>query len=165
MDITYIPMARGFVYLAAVVDWFSRRVLAWKLSITMAWLGGLKTGVHGRQTETKALIVVAAEEDGKGIGWIRMRPIPDASAQSLIPFVRESVEPGGLVHTDGWLGYRTQHDGQEKKDTGQYDQPRRVTYTPTCRLLVRRSVFDRVGLMNQGNRIWNFVEPAVTLPE
>ena len=35
MDITYIPMARGFIYLAAVVDWFSRRVLAWKLSITM----------------------------------------------------------------------------------------------------------------------------------
>ena len=35
MDITYIPMARGFVYLAAVVDWCSRRVLAWRLSITM----------------------------------------------------------------------------------------------------------------------------------
>jgi putative transposase len=35
MDITYIPMARGFVYLAAVLDWFSRRVLAWRLSITM----------------------------------------------------------------------------------------------------------------------------------
>ena len=35
MDITYIPMARGFVYLAVVVDWFSRRVLAWRLSITM----------------------------------------------------------------------------------------------------------------------------------
>ncbi|MBW4093736.1 MAG: IS3 family transposase [Proteobacteria bacterium] len=35
MDITYIPMARGFVYLAAVVDWFSRRILAWRLSITM----------------------------------------------------------------------------------------------------------------------------------
>jgi putative transposase len=35
MDITYIPMARGFVYLAAVVDWFSRRVLSWQLSITM----------------------------------------------------------------------------------------------------------------------------------
>jgi len=34
-DITYIPMARGFVYLAAVVDWFSRRVLAWRLSVTM----------------------------------------------------------------------------------------------------------------------------------
>jgi putative transposase len=36
MDITYVPMARGFVYLAAVVDWFSRRVLAWRLSITLS---------------------------------------------------------------------------------------------------------------------------------
>jgi putative transposase len=35
MDITYVPMARGFIYLAAVVDWFSRRVLSWRLSITM----------------------------------------------------------------------------------------------------------------------------------
>ena len=35
MDITYIPMARGFVYLAAVVDWYSRRVLSWRLSITL----------------------------------------------------------------------------------------------------------------------------------
>jgi putative transposase len=35
MDITYIPMAKGFVYLAVVLDWFSRRVLAWRVSITM----------------------------------------------------------------------------------------------------------------------------------
>jgi putative transposase len=35
MDITYIPMARGFAYLAAVIDWFSRKVLAWRLSITL----------------------------------------------------------------------------------------------------------------------------------
>ncbi|MFW7354651.1 MAG: IS3 family transposase [Brucella sp.] len=35
MDITYVPMARGFVYLCAVVDWFSRKVLSWRLSITM----------------------------------------------------------------------------------------------------------------------------------
>jgi putative transposase len=35
MDITYIPMRRGFVYLAAVLDWATRRVLAWRLSITM----------------------------------------------------------------------------------------------------------------------------------
>jgi len=36
MDITYIPMARGFVSLAAVVDWFSRKVLSWRVSITLA---------------------------------------------------------------------------------------------------------------------------------
>jgi len=35
MDISYIPMARGFIYLAAVIDWFSRKVLSWRLSITM----------------------------------------------------------------------------------------------------------------------------------
>ena len=35
MDLTYIPMARGFVYLAAVIDWFSRKVLSWRISITM----------------------------------------------------------------------------------------------------------------------------------
>ena len=46
MDITYIPMARGFVYLAAVVDWFSRRVLAWRLSITHGG-GVLRRGTGG----------------------------------------------------------------------------------------------------------------------
>ena len=35
-DITYVPMARGFVYLAAIIDWFSRKVLAWRLSITLS---------------------------------------------------------------------------------------------------------------------------------
>src|SRR4051812_9459056 len=35
MDITYVPLARGFVYLAAVVDWFSRRVLSWRVLITL----------------------------------------------------------------------------------------------------------------------------------
>lgn len=35
MDITYMPMARGFVYLAVVLDWFSRRVLSWRVSTTM----------------------------------------------------------------------------------------------------------------------------------
>jgi putative transposase len=35
MDITYIPMAKGYVYLAVVLDWFSRRVLSWRVSITM----------------------------------------------------------------------------------------------------------------------------------
>jgi putative transposase len=35
MDITYIPMAKGFVYLAVVLDWYARRVLAWRVSITM----------------------------------------------------------------------------------------------------------------------------------
>ena len=79
--------------------------LSGRVEVDETYLGGLEQGVHGRQTERKALIVVAAQEDGKGIGRIRMRRIPDASARSLVPFVEESVEPGSVIHTDGWLGY------------------------------------------------------------
>src|SRR5437870_4508242 len=61
--------------------------------------------MRGRQTEKKALIVVAAQEEGRGVGRIRLRQIADASAESLIPFVQDSVEPGSVIHTDGWLGY------------------------------------------------------------
>jgi len=49
--------------------------------------------------------VIAAQEDGDGIGRIRMRRIPDASADSLMPFIDEAIEPGSNVRTDGWLGY------------------------------------------------------------
>src|SRR5450755_4267609 len=82
-----------------------RERLSGRVEVDETYLGGLEKGARGRQTESKALIVVAAEEDGKGIGRIRMRRIPDASAHSLISFVQESVEPGSVVHTDGWLGY------------------------------------------------------------
>ena len=51
-------------------------------------------GLPGRLNSDKALIVVAAQEDGPGIGRIRMRQILDASAKSLVPFVRDSVAPG-----------------------------------------------------------------------
>lgn len=76
-----------------------------RIEVDETYLGGPEGDVRGRQLEKKALIVVAAQEDGKRIGRIRMRAIPDASADSLIPFVEESVEPGSVIHTDAWLGY------------------------------------------------------------
>jgi transposase-like protein len=79
--------------------------LAGAVEVDETYLGGLEEGKRGRQTEKKALIVVAAQEEGRNIGRVRMRRIADASAASLMPFVRDSVEPGSLVHTDGWLGY------------------------------------------------------------
>jgi transposase-like protein len=51
------------------------------------------------------LVVIAAQQDGLGIGRIRMRRIPDASATSLMKFIEETIEPGSTVHTEGWLGY------------------------------------------------------------
>lgn len=79
--------------------------LSGRVEVDEAYVGGLEEGVRGRQTERKALIVVAAQEEGRGTGRIRMRRVPDASAESLVPFVEESVEPGSVVHTDAWLGY------------------------------------------------------------
>jgi transposase-like protein len=79
--------------------------LVGRIEIDETYLGGPEEGVRGRQTESKALIVVAAQGDGKGIGRIRMRAIPDASANSLIPFVEDSVERDGVICTDAWLGY------------------------------------------------------------
>ena len=68
-------------------------------------VGGLEEGVAGRQTESKVLVVIAAQADGPGIGRIRMRMIEDASADSLQPFVQDCIEPGSTIHTDGWQGY------------------------------------------------------------
>ncbi len=79
--------------------------LSGRVEVDETYLGALEEGVRGRQTDAKALIAVAAEEDGAGIGRIRMRTIPNASGDSLMAFVGESVEPGSVVHTDGWLGY------------------------------------------------------------
>jgi len=76
-----------------------------QVEVDEIYLGGLEEGVRGRQTEKKALIAVAVEEAGPGIGRIRMRRIPDASADSLQAFVEEAVAPGSLLHTDGFLSY------------------------------------------------------------
>jgi transposase-like protein len=75
------------------------------VEVDETYLGGLEEGVSGRETEKKALIAVAAEEDGKGVGRIRLQHIPDASACSLHSFVLASIEGGSTVHTDGWEGY------------------------------------------------------------
>ena len=79
--------------------------LSGTVEVDETYVGAPEEGVRGRETQTKALVVVAAQEDGRGIGRIRMRRIADASAESLMPFVEESIQPGSVVHTDGWLGY------------------------------------------------------------
>lgn len=75
------------------------------VEVDETYLGAIEEGVHGRQTVKKALIAVAAEEQGRGIGRIRLRRIADLSAQSLHAFVREAVAAESVIHTDGWRGY------------------------------------------------------------
>jgi transposase-like protein len=68
-------------------------------------IGGLEEGVYGRETYKKALVVIAAECRGNGIGRVRIAHTRDASAECLHPFVRSSVATGSVLHTDGWKGY------------------------------------------------------------
>jgi len=79
--------------------------LSGTVEVDETYLGATEKGVRGRQTQKKALIAVAAEEVGAGIGRIRMRRIPDASADSLQAFVEGAVTPGSVLHTDGLLSY------------------------------------------------------------
>ena len=80
------------------------RLTGW-VEVDETYLGGLEEGTAGRGAEEKALIVIAAQADGKRIGRIRMRVIPDASAASLHLFIKDYIEPGSTVQTDGWQGY------------------------------------------------------------
>src|SRR5215510_5158978 len=82
-----------------------RDLLTGRIEVDESYVGGEEEGLPGRLNLDKALVVVAAQEDGPGIGRIRMRQIIDASAESLIPFVQDSVAPGSNIHTDGWKGY------------------------------------------------------------
>jgi len=84
--------------------------LSGRVEVDETYLGATEAGHEGRQPGRKVLIVIAAQEDGAKIGRIRMRRVPDASAQSLQGFVVDVVEPGSRVHTDGWAGYMTLQD-------------------------------------------------------
>lgn len=82
-----------------------RDLLTGRIEVDESYIGGEEQGLPSRLNLKKSLVVIAAQEDGPGIGRIRMRQVIDASAESLIPFIRESVQAGSIVHTDGWLGY------------------------------------------------------------
>src|SRR5215472_16462045 len=69
------------------------------------YLGSREEGADGRGVQHKALILVAAQADGSGIGRIRMRVIQHPSAANIHPFVEDCIEPGSTVHTDAWQGY------------------------------------------------------------
>ena len=56
------------------------------VEVDETYIGGPEEGMRGRQTATKAIVVVAAEKNGSGIGRIRLQRVMDVSGNSLIPF-------------------------------------------------------------------------------
>lgn len=79
--------------------------LGGEVEVDETYVGGGEPGVSGRETETKAIVLIAAEVDGRGIGRIRMARVADASAGSIEPFAQTAISKGSVVHTDGWRGY------------------------------------------------------------
>ena len=75
------------------------------VEVDETYLGGTRPGKRGRGAAGKSLVLIAAEDKDNHIGRIRLRRVLDAGAESLMPAVQESVEPGSTVRTDGWSGY------------------------------------------------------------
>lgn len=82
-----------------------RDLLGGVVEVDESYVGGEEAGVWGRETVTKAIVAIAAEVDGRKIGRIRLRHVPDVSGPTLQGFVQEVVAPGSTVHTDGWPSY------------------------------------------------------------
>ena len=79
--------------------------LSGDVEVDETFVGGLEAGGGRRHVGKKVLIAIAVEIRGPALGRIRLQPIRDSSAESLLPFVREAVNPGSRVITDGWPSY------------------------------------------------------------
>jgi transposase-like protein len=76
-----------------------------QVEVDETYVEGVGVRGGGRHLGNKALVVIAAQIDRKGIGRIRLRRISAASATPLVAFVKHAIEPGSVVITDGWEAY------------------------------------------------------------
>ena len=80
--------------------------LSGAVEVDETFVGGVEPGGRRRHVGKKALVVIGAEVRGRAVGRIRMRRVVGSSAESLLPFLQEAVEPGAVVITDGLQSYR-----------------------------------------------------------
>jgi transposase-like protein len=76
-----------------------------RVEVDETYIDAVETTEGSRHVGNKALVAIAAQVDRKGIGRIRLRRIPAASATPLIAFVKQAVQSGSVVITDGWEAY------------------------------------------------------------
>jgi transposase-like protein len=82
-----------------------RTKLSGVVEVDETCIGAVDEGASGRQHGDKSLVVIAAQENGRGIGRVRLSVISEASAKNLLGFIEGNIEPASTVHTDGWGGY------------------------------------------------------------
>jgi transposase-like protein len=114
-----------------------RSPLTGKVEADETYIGGEESGVVGRQLLGKALIAIAVELDGKKVGRVRLRHVPDASGSSLVGFLQDYVAQGATVHTDDWNGYNgVQAAGFTHRVTPVHGDPERARkYFPHVHLV------------------------------
>jgi transposase-like protein len=83
-----------------------RERLSGNVEVDDCYWGAPEPGASGRGTHNKAMIAVAAEKEGNGIGRIRLGCVVDGSASHLHDFIERAIAPGSTIHTDDWPGYR-----------------------------------------------------------
>jgi transposase-like protein len=79
--------------------------LTGQVEVDETFVGGVEEGGGKRHVGKKALVAVAAEIRDKAIGRIRLRRVRDSSADSLVGFIKQSVEPGSVIVSDGLPSY------------------------------------------------------------
>lgn len=79
--------------------------LAGTVEVDETFVGAAKAGKRGRGATGKTLVLIAAQKDGRRIGRIRLRCVPNASADALQGAIKEMITPGSRICTDGWKGY------------------------------------------------------------
>jgi transposase-like protein len=76
-----------------------------RVEVDETQIGGATPGHAGRGSPSKALVIIAAQEDGRGIGRIRMACMADGTTPSVKAFILNAIELNSHVHTDGWKSY------------------------------------------------------------
>jgi len=82
-----------------------RDQLVGPVQVDETYIGGPRSGKRGRGAEGKTLVLIAVEDKGKRPGRIRLHKVKNASGESLIPAVKQIVQPRSEIRTDGWEGY------------------------------------------------------------
>ena len=92
---------------------FGREPLRGEVEVDDTWIGGTQAGLRGsRQLKGRkaALVLAAVEKRGRGTGRARMAVIPDFKSSTLMAFLKQHVEPGSTVYTDGLKSFSGLHE-------------------------------------------------------
>lgn len=91
------------------------------VEVDETYVGGLEEGRRGGRLRdsSKSIVVAAVELRGRGSGRIRLGVVDDLSAASLVSFVESAVEPGSIVLSDGWQGYKRLREAYDHRPVTQ----------------------------------------------